>query len=185
MIYAKERPERPICAILPPWQDAPEPTPYALRGTCAQNREQSLLLQEAEKHNPQKSWGRLPGPGLRDMLFYPAFFSRPADAGEVHVATTNSGEFRIGRFLVVRMLAFLALAVHAEDVLIEAADYPAAIERAATPVAFFYRQKSVRHFRVLLGLVFGFRGFSVSPALVCKFSVLFMNSQSESEVNRT
>ena len=142
----------------PPRQDAPRGRYYALRGTCAQDRRQSPLLQEAEKHNPPKSWGRLPDPGLRDMLFYPAVFSRPADAGEVHVATTNSGEFRIGRFLVVRMLAFLALAVHAEDVLIEAADYPAAIERAATSVAFF----SVRNLSGIF--VFSLVWFSVSAS---------------------
>ena len=159
MIYAKERPERPICAILPPWQDAPEPTPYALRGTCAQNREQSLLLQEAEKHNPQKSWGRLPGPGLRDMLFYPAFFSRPADAGEVHVATTNSGEFRIGSLLVVRMLALFAFAVEAEDILIEPAHYPAAIKRPAASCTFRCREESVWHF------LFSFVWVSVSAGL--------------------
>jgi len=111
--------------------------------------------------------------------------SRPADAGEVHVATTNSGEFRIGSLLVVRMLALFAFAVEAEDILIEPAHYPAAIKRPAASCTFRCRQKSVWHFSVLLRLGFGFRGFSVSPALVCKFSVLFVNSQSETEVIRT
>ena len=41
MIYAKERPERPLWPRLPPWQDAPEPTPYALRGTQAKDRPKS------------------------------------------------------------------------------------------------------------------------------------------------
>ena len=142
MIYGNRWPERAICAILPPRQDAPRGRYYALRGTCAQDREQSLLLQEAEKHNPQKRWGRLPGPCLRDMLFYPAVFSGPADAGEVHVATANSGELRISRLLVVWMLTFLFGTFHAEAVSIETG-HDAYFEVAATPVALFLCQKII------------------------------------------
>ena len=123
-------------------------------------------------------------PVVLDSL-HAAVLSRPADAGEVHVATTNSGEFRIGRFLVVRVLSLFAFAVHADDVHGKSGYGASAIKRAAATVAFSYLQKSVGHFRVLLRFGFGFRGLSVSPALVCKFSVLFVNSQSETEVNRT
>ena len=114
-----------------------------------------------------------------------AVLSRPSDAGEVQVATTNSCEFRIGGFLVIRVLALLAFAVHADDFRGKSGYGASAIKRAAATVAFSYLQKSVWHFRVLLHFDFGFRGLSVSPALVCKFSVLFVNSQSETEVNRT
>jgi hypothetical protein len=99
-------------------------------------------------------------------LLYATVLSRPADAGEVHVATTNSGEFRIGSLLVVRVLAFFAFAVEAEDILIESAHYPAAIKRPAASCTFRCRQKSVWHFSVLLRFGFGFRGYSVSPVLV-------------------
>ena len=110
---------------------------------------------------------------------------RPADAGKVHVATANSGEFRIGSLLVVWVLALLSFAVEAEATGVKSGHDASAVKRPATAVAFFRRQKFVWHFRVLLGFVFGFRRSSVSPALVCKFSVLFVNSQSETEFNRT
>ena len=119
------------------------------------------------------------------FLLHSSILPRPPDAGEVHVATTNSGEFRIDRLLVVRVLALLAFADHAEDRGVKSAHYPAAFKRPATAVAFRCRQKPIGHFRVLLRFCFGFRGLSVSPALICKFSVLFVNSQSETEVNRT
>ncbi len=111
--------------------------------------------------------------------------SRPADAWEVQVATTNSCEFRIGRLLVIRVLALFAFAVHADDVHGKSGYDASVFKRAAATVAFFCRKEPIGHFRVLLRFGFGFRGLSVSPALICKFSVLFVNSQSETKVNRT
>ena len=54
MIYAKERPERPICPRLAPWQDAPEPTPYALRENMAKDRPKSrrVFQRESKKKPP-------------------------------------------------------------------------------------------------------------------------------------
>ena len=92
-------------------------------------------------------------------LLYATVLPRPADAGEVHVATTNSGEFRIGSLLVVRMLALFAFAVEAEDILIEPAHYPAAIKRPAASCTFRCREESVWHF------LFSFVWVSVSAGL--------------------
>ena len=104
-------------------------------------------------------------PVVLDSL-HAAVLPRPADAGEVHVATTNSGEFRIGSLLVVRVLVLFAFAVEAEAILIESAHYSAAFKRPAASCTFRCREEFVWHFSVLLGLGFGFRGASVPPALV-------------------
>ena len=156
------------------------------------NIEDSLVMLFSEKQAKYSRnieeifFGRhLPATACCSCLFHATSLSRPADAGEVHVATTDGGKFRIGCLLVVRVLALLAFAGHAEDRGVKSAHYPAAFKRPAAAVAFRCRQKPIGHFRVLLRFCFGFRGLSVSPALICKFSVLFVNSQSETEVNRT
>ena len=45
MIYGNRWTERPICAILPLWQDAHEGRAYALRGTSAKDRAESPLCE--------------------------------------------------------------------------------------------------------------------------------------------
>jgi hypothetical protein len=89
--------------------------------------------------------------------------SRPANAGEVHVATTNSCEFGVGRLLVVRVLALLLLAGEAQDRGVESAHYSAAIKRPAASCTFRCREEFVRHLSVLLRLVSVSAGFPYHP----------------------
>ena len=68
MIYAKERPERPLWPRLAPWQDAPEPTPYALGGTQPKDRRESrrVFQRKGKNQDHQLSWWfalRLEGDG--------------------------------------------------------------------------------------------------------------------------
>ena len=62
MIYAKERPEKPIWPRLAPWQDAPDPILYALREKLAKDRHESRrVFQSKGKKNPSGLTGIRPG----------------------------------------------------------------------------------------------------------------------------
>ena len=91
-------------------------------------------------------------PVVPDSL-HATVLSRPSDAGEVQVATTNSCEFRIGRLPVVRVLALFSFAVEAEAAGVKSGHDASVFKRAAAAVALRCRQKLIRHF-FLFSLVF-------------------------------
>ena len=150
MIYGKRSPERAICAILPPLAGCPWRNALCFARSIGQRTQTKPAV-----------WSGL----LSDFLFHSAVFPRPTDAGKVHVATANSGEFRIGSLPVVRVLVFLAFALEAEAAGVKSGHDASVFKRAATAIAFFLREEFVWHFSVLLRLGFGFRGvFRISRA---------------------